>query len=445
MSSFIERPRFHCALGGALNAVNAIDRAVAIVHASPGCAASADGSAAIGSGYWGSAACTGRATPSTNLQEREIVFGGEQRLAEQIEKTLEIVDADLFAVITGCMTDIIGDDVKAVVREFQRRGVPIVVAETGGFKGTSAEGYELIWQAVVEQFVERGRPRQPRTVNLIGLVPTQDVFWRGNLLELRRLLEAIGLRVNTLHGPFDEPASIKHSSEAALDIVLSDTTGVRVAECFERVHGVPYVVEPLPVGPAATKRFLESIAARLALDAGRVERVIAEEARWYYAFIQHVADVFNDQDFQRHAIVVGHAPIAYAVTRFLADDFSWLPHTAVITDQLDAPARERVAARFATLPEDLRPHLLFETDTTRVAASVLQHATADRTPYGIAASPAFVLGSTLDRPLAAALQAGFHAVSFPIVNRVVTDQGYAGYRGGLRLATEILSVLLSNR
>ena len=136
MSTHIERPRYQCALGGALVTINAIERAVAIVHAAPGCAASADGAATVGGGYWGTTVTDGRATPSTNIVEREVIFGGEERLAEQIASTLDVVDADLFAVITGCMTDIIGDDVKAVVSEFQKKGKPVIFAETGGFTQT---------------------------------------------------------------------------------------------------------------------------------------------------------------------------------------------------------------------------------------------------------------------------------------------------------------------
>jgi len=55
------------------------------------------------------------------------------------------------------------------------------------------------------------------------------------------------------------------------------------------------------------------------------------------------------------------------------------------------------------------------------------------------------LGSTLDRTLAAELKAGFFGISYPIVNRVITDQSYIGYRGGLRLATDLFSVILNNR
>ena len=443
--TFIERPRYQCALGGALVTINAIERAVAIVHASPGCAASADGAAMVGSGYWGSTLTDSRATPSTNIVEKEVIFGGEERLSEQIASTLKVVDADLYAVITGCMTDIIGDDVKAVVSDFQKQGKPVIFAETGGFKGSSAVGYDFIWDAIIEQFVERGLPRNPRLVNILGLIPAQDVFWRGNLEELKRLLTAIGLEVNTFLSPFDQLPHLKKSSQAALNIVLSDIHGLKPARLYEEIHGVPFVSEPLPIGPTATTGFLRRLAERFDLDRQRVETVIAAESAWYYRFINPLTDLFTDQDFQRFAVVIGNANYAFAATSFVAADLGWIPYFAVVTDILNDGEKEAVLARFATLDPDLRPKVVFETDTSQIQARLQEELEKENDPYGTPISPAFVIGSNLDRPLAAGLKAGFWGVSYPITNRIVTDQFYVGFRGGLRLATDIISVLVSNR
>jgi nitrogenase molybdenum-iron protein beta chain len=445
VNSCVERPRCQCALGGALVTLNSINRAAAIVHASPGCAATADAAASQGGGYWGTTANNGRATPSTNMLEREIVFGGEERLAEQIGTTLEVVDADLFGVITGCMTDIIGDDVKAVVSKFQSEGKPLVYAETGGFKGTSADGYDMIWRAFSDQYVEKGLPRKENLVNILGLIPTQDVFWRGNLLEVRRLLEKLGIEANTFLTSFDDLSALRRSSQASLNIVFSDTLGRGAAQHFEDQHGIPFVTLPLPIGPSATERFLRAVVERLGVGGDRVEQVIAEEARGYYSFVEHLADLYNDQDFQRFGVIVATEPYAFALTRFISEDLNWIPFATVVTDLLDESQVNRVRSRFAELPSELHPRLIFESDTSRIADKVLEQVAAEYDPYGEAISPAFVLGSSLDRPLAAALKAGFWGVSYPVVNRVVTDQGYYGYRGGLRLVTEILSVLVSNR
>src|SRR6266568_6310639 len=247
MSTHIERPRYQCALGGALVTINSIERAVAIVHSAPGCAAAADGAATVGGGYWGTTVTDGRATPSTNIVEREIIFGGEERLAEQIAATLEVVDADLYAVITGCMTDIIGDDVRAVVSEFQKQGKPVIVAETGGFKGDSAVGADFIWEAIISQYVTRGLPKDSKRVNLFGFVPAQDVFWRGNLIELKRLLGLLGIQASTFLTPFGNLNDLKESSRDSLNIVFSDVHGIKPAQLFREVHGTPYITEPLPI------------------------------------------------------------------------------------------------------------------------------------------------------------------------------------------------------
>ncbi|MDF2875742.1 MAG: nifK 2 [Sporomusa sp.] len=444
-SNFIEKPRYQCALGGALVTINAINRAVAIVHSAPGCASAADGAAKSGSGYWGTSYCNGRATPSTNILEKEVIFGGESRLAEQIDSTLAIIDADLYAVITGCMTDIIGDDVQSIAGRFQAEGKPLVVAETGGFKGNSASGYDLILAALIDQVVEKGLAKVANQINLLGVIPTQDVFWRGNLLELKRILEDLGLQVNTFFSPFDKLSSLKTSSQAALNVVLSDVHGLGAAQAFEEIHGIPFVNIPLPIGPTATQAFLAELARHIAIEPSVLAAVVQRETEWYYAYVEHVAELYNDLDLQRFAIVVGDANYSYALTRFIADDFGWIPYLVAVTDILDDTGKAKVTARFNSLPAELRPKLIFETDTSRIATSLQEELAKEPDEYGSPISPAFVLGSTWDRPLAHEFKAGFLSVTYPVSNRVVTDQAYAGYRGGLRLATDILSTLISNR
>lgn len=447
MNTIIEQPRYQCALGGALATINALPRTSAIIHAAPGCGSSTDSAAALGSGYWGSSYCNGRATPSTNTQEREIIFGGEERLTEQIKATLRIIDADLYAVITGCMTDIIGDDVSSVVRQFRQEGQAIVVAETGGFKGNSAKGYELIWDAIIRQYVEEGLAVDPLQVNLLGLIPAQNVFWRGDLLEVKRLLTALGLKVNTFFTPFDTLDQLRTSSSAALNLVLSDIHGQATAARFQEVHGTPSLTLPLPIGPESTKTFLETVGNRFGVSASRIRRLVKAENTWYFSFIEHLAESYNDLDLQRYAFVVGDSTYGWALTRFLAHDLGWIPYLTAITDILSEEEEQQVTERFATLPESVRPRLIFETDSSQVIARAKALSGEEPvSPYGgNPIDPAFVLGSTLDRNLAAALNAGLLTVSYPVTNRVITDQGYAGYRGGLRLATDLLSVILSPR
>jgi len=60
-------------------------------------------------------------------------------------------------------------------------------------------------------------------------------------------------------------------------------------------------------------------------------------------------------------------------------------------------------------------------------------------------SPAFVVGSHLERQLAVNIGAGHLTVTYPVGNRVVLTRGYTGYMGGLNLIEDIFSVLVAQR
>lgn len=110
MAGFIERAKFSCAPGGALTTIAGIPRVVPIVHASGGCAAAQSNTYNLASEYRGTGYCGGTMIPTTNITENNIVFGGEERLEEQIENSIEIPDADLYIVLTGCQVEIIGKE-----------------------------------------------------------------------------------------------------------------------------------------------------------------------------------------------------------------------------------------------------------------------------------------------------------------------------------------------
>src|SRR5512133_1018715 len=113
MSNIIEAPRFSCALGGALSTITAIDGTIPIIHAGPGCGVQLFYGQSFIGGFRGSGRIGGVCVPSTNTYEREVVFGGENRLKEQIEKTIELIEGDRYVVLTGCTAELIGDDVSS--------------------------------------------------------------------------------------------------------------------------------------------------------------------------------------------------------------------------------------------------------------------------------------------------------------------------------------------
>jgi nitrogenase molybdenum-iron protein beta chain len=269
-----ENPRYTCSLGGGIATASAVDRVVPIIHAGPGCGMQLFNGLDYVAGYQGAGYVGGSATPSTNSYEREVVFGGEGKLRQVIQSAIEIMDAELYIVLTGCTSEIVGDDVRSVVDEFRSKGVSITYAETSGFKGLTRTGYERVVDSLVELLAEPA-PRSSDLVNLFGVVPGADVFWRGNLEVMSRLLRQLGLRVNTFFTHHQGVESFRSSSGAALNVVLSPDLCQGLVQKYERTYGVRHLrFDGVPLGPSATSAFLRAVGDAMDVTKEVVEGVI---------------------------------------------------------------------------------------------------------------------------------------------------------------------------
>jgi nitrogenase molybdenum-iron protein beta chain len=416
-TDIIEKPRFSCALGGALSTINAIDGHVPIIHGGPGCGVQVFYGQSFTSGFRGSGYTGGVAVPSTNTYEKEVVFGGEPRLQEQIEKTIELVDGDRYVVITACTSELIGDDVKGILREFQNE-TPIIYAETAGFRGSSYAGYEILLDALIDQVVKKNRKRKT-LVNVIGIVPSQDVFWEGNLAEIERILNSIGLEVNTLFNG----KKIEDLSKAALNIVLSPWVGVKAAQKLEEKYETPYIINPLPIGVDETNAFLEKVGEALGID---VSEVIAREEAKTYKSIDRIADFIIDFDIQPKFATITDSNYAIALNKFLVNEFGWIPSVALISDEVPEDQRDRIEKELI-FADTISPEVVFESDSFKIWEKLEDEGVE------------YIFGSSLDKDFASKIGAHRLSVAFPITDRIVLDRGYAGYRGAIQLIEDALS------
>ncbi|MDR2670898.1 MAG: hypothetical protein LBC26_04170 [Oscillospiraceae bacterium] len=445
MSKFVDRPRFTCALGGALFTLRALPRTIPIIHASAGCGYNVFSAGSAGAGYLGGGYCGGTSWSSSNVVEREIVFGGQDRLSEQIRSTLDLMDGDLYVVITGCMVEMIGDDVQAVAEAFADEAAPVVAIPTPSFKGNSYEGYDMVLSGLFQRFTRPAAARRD-TVNLLGLVPGQDAFYKGNLTEIKRLLTRLGLRVHTFFGEDETLRDLQGAAEAAHTLVLSDVYGVKSAQTLKALHGIPHTVLPLPVGAAQTSGFLRAAADALGVARPVAEAVIQSEETRYYDYLERLADIYNDVDLQRYVVVAGDANYAPAVSRFLADELGWLPALTVVTDFLDEAQTRAIERRFDAWESGLKPLVRFDTDTSSLERYIREAwPPSANERYYDSLSPTVLVGTVFERDLAARFGWPLLTVSFPVTNRVVLQQAYAGYNGGLTLTSDLLTLLVSGR
>jgi nitrogenase molybdenum-iron protein beta chain len=437
MSVAIETPRHFCALG-AQQSVLGIERAVPILHAGPGCGAKLWGGLSFCNGFQGAGYVGGSAVPSTNLSEKEVVFGGTERLERVIEGALQVVDADLFVVLTGCVPDLVGDDTGRIVRSFQERNVPIVYAETGGFKGTTYEGHEWVVQAIIDQFLQPTHEQVPGLVNIWSVVPYLDPFWSGNLQTLKRLINGIGLEANILFGPGSGGVRAwQRIPSAQFNLVVSPWVGIKTAEHLRERFGTPFLHYPvLPIGATETSRFLRTVGRFAGIESERVEAFIRSEEDSFYYYLERAADFLLEfrYDLPGRFVHITDAFYALGMSKFLANDLGLLPGRQFITDETPEIYQDAIKTAFAKLAPGVAADLRFEPDGGEV----------DRQLRDLGLTRPLIIGSSWDRDIADELK-GYHlAINLPVTERLVLDRSYAGYEGGLRLAEDIYGAVLSS-
>lgn len=433
----IEQPRHFCALAGQ-QSVAAIPGAIPIVHAGPGCCYKLMAGLGGCSGHQGAGYSGGSGIPCTNSGEREVVFGGEQRLREVIDGALKIMESDLFVVLTGCTADLVGDDTVQVTKDYQARGIPIVCAETGGFKGSSYLGHELVLEAIIGQYLEPAREIQEGLVNVWSSVPYQDPFWRGNLDAIRQLLAGIGLKANILFGPGSRgPSDWKLVPAAQFNLVLSPWVGLEAARRLEARFGTPYLHCPVaPIGALQTGAFLREVGHFAGLAEERIEKYIEEQEDLFYQYMENSADFLLEfrYDLPGRFFNVCDSFYTLGITGFLVNELGLLPGKQYITDEPPAAFRPGLLQNLEALAPGLNCEVIFCPDGGMIQA--------DLKAYPHKHLP-LIIGSDWDKDLAGELHGFLLAINPPITHRLVLDRSYLGYRGGLRLAEDIFAAVLA--
>lgn len=436
--SLIENSRQYCALG-AQHTVAAIERAIPIVHAGPGCGFKLFLGQSLFNGFQGSGYAGGNAIVGTNTGEREVVFGGENRLRDVIDGALKVMDGDLFVVLTGCTSDLVGDDTAQVVRDFQEQGVPIVHAETAGFKANSYRGHELVIDAIIDQYVKPTHKTIPGQVNVFASVPYQDPFWSGNLQAIKDLLKGLDLDANILFGPGSGGVDAwKLIPSAQFNLVLSPWVGLQTAKRLQEKFGTPYLHYPtLPIGGAETSRFLKRVGDFAGIPSEVIREYIHQQESWFYHYLDRAADFILEfrWDMPGRFITATDSFYSLGLSRFLVNDLGFIPTHQFLTDRPSEEFRPAIAEEFSHLGNDLSSEITFTEDSGEIREKI-KSLTLDPSPL--------ILGSVWDKDVARDLGLAILTLAAPVTDRLILDRSYVGYQGGLRLMEDIYSLILGS-
>ncbi len=426
MAKILDKQRYKCALA-AMQTVQAIDRACPVLHSGPGCAQKLSDTTGS-SGY-----LSPQIFPCTSINEKDVVFGGVKKLETTIANALKVIDADLYVVLTGCIPEIVGDDAAEVVSRFADADKPVVFAPTAGFKGNNYKGHEQVVEAIVTQYLKKSDKKQKGLVNLWADVPYQDLFWLGNIRELENLLREIGLTPNTIFGYQRGIENINKIPEAEFNLLVSPWVGLKNMKTMEKKLGIPYLHYPvLPIGATETGKFLREVGKFAGVEEAKVEEVIKKHEDYFYYLISRYADLFlENRVINKQFTVVADAQYALGITKFLVNDLGLVPAKQFITDDTPKELQELIAAEFQSLNYGIKADVAFETDGFKIHEEIKSH---DYHGYPL------VLGGYYEKEVTEKLKGNFLNISWPVLDKVVFDDFYVGYTGGIRLIEDIYTV-----
>lgn len=215
---------------------------------------------------------------STDMQDKDIIFGGEKKLEQAIQEAYDLFHPKAIAVFATCPVGLIGDDIHAVSARMKEKlgDCNVFAFSCEGYKGVSqSAGHHIannqVFRHVVGK-VEEGKEGKYK-INLLG-----EYNIGGDGFEIDRILTKCGItNVATFSGnsSYNQFASA-HTSD--LNCVMCHRSINYVADMMETKYGIPWVKVNF-IGAKSTAKSLRKIAKYFddpELTA-RVEAVIAEE------------------------------------------------------------------------------------------------------------------------------------------------------------------------
>ncbi|MFA6373780.1 MAG: nitrogenase component 1 [Methanothrix sp.] len=310
-SPYYHRFGLNCKLSGSVYAVSEIDGAIPIMHGPAGCAFHQ------------------RLTPmklyspvnelpSTNLDENDVIYGGEGKLRKAIIETSHRYKPSMIAVLPTCVSGLIGDDVSGVCDDIKSEiSCPLISVSSEGFAHRSRESLDTIisdmakaWKtAEPPDYDLKGCGQEEVVLSLVSqLMEEQDISEdlvnieysgrfrygsRRDLEETRRLFGLMGVRINTTILSCNVE-QIKHAPAAALNIVSRHR---KAAKLMSERFGTGYFHKwAIYYGLEGIERFYSEVGSRLDRD-GEAECMIDQEKKQAFVDIDNYLKAFRDQSF----------------------------------------------------------------------------------------------------------------------------------------------------
>jgi nitrogenase molybdenum-cofactor synthesis protein NifE len=223
-----------CVFCGSRVVLYPVTDALHIVHGPIGCAAYTwDIRGALSSGSQ-----LHRMSFSTDLQESDVIFGGETKLEAATSELIDEYKPKAAFIYSTCIVGLIGDDVDAVCKRVsQKKGIPVLPVHSEGFKGTKKDGYGAAC-AAINCLVGTGSIDgiSRHSINILGDFNIAGETWLIKEYYRRMGIETVASI--TGDGRVDD---IRRSHGAKLNVVQCSGSMTGLARLMKETYGIPFI------------------------------------------------------------------------------------------------------------------------------------------------------------------------------------------------------------
>lgn len=175
---------------------------------------------------------------STDMQELDVVNGGEKKLYAALCELIDAHQPKAAFVYATCIVGVIGDDVGAVCKRVSmEKGIPVLPVHSEGFKGTKKDGYRAACDALL-QLVGTGpiEDISPLSINILG-----DFNLAGETWMIRDYYARMGVQVVSCITGDGRIGDIRRAHGAALNVVQCSGSMTHLAKSLKEKYGTPFI------------------------------------------------------------------------------------------------------------------------------------------------------------------------------------------------------------
>lgn len=218
---------------------------------------------------------------STNLNERDTIMGGDEKLRTVVERAYHDHKPKAIFVVGTSVVAINNDDMTSVILELQEElEIPILLINTDGFKSKAGiNGSDIVLHAIGKNLMPKQQitDQQNIQVNIISTTLNNETK-----TEITNIFDKLKIKANVIprYASIDE---IQASNKSIVSIALNNEEGEVLLQGLEE-RGIPSIKSQAPIGTKAITKWLNQLGKHLGIQEN-TESFIQEEEKKIQSYI----------------------------------------------------------------------------------------------------------------------------------------------------------------